>query len=538
MNELPFYNQVLVIVINLTGLWLIHLFHKNSSRRKVNLFFVISAVMMFLWVDFAYLARLVGPNYNELALIFLRVAWFATPLLFVSIYFLIVFYFKRNKKYSLLSKINFVSGLTLAFVTGLTDFVVKDVNFVYTTLNVVYGPLMVIFLGIIFFFIVSTVSVLIIEFLKIERRNRVKVEYLLFGILIFYLFNLVFNIVLPIFFDLANFYWIGDYSSIILLGFIFYAIVKEELFGIKVILTEVVVMIVSILLFINIFFSNNRFEYIWNSSLFIIFLFFGFFLIRSVLRRAKAKAKVSEYAKKLQEANERLQELDQQKTEFISFAAHQLRSPLTSVKGFASLILEGSFGKMPPKIENAIKNIFDSSGAMIRSVEDFLNITRMEQGRMDYDIENIDLYQVAQAVSNELHPSAYEKKLDLSISPKEEREFKVKADEGKTRHVIMNLVDNAIKYTKEGYVKIELSKNKNGTVRLTVSDSGMGMSPKTIKKLFKKYSRSKSAHDIQGTGLGMFIAKKIVEAQNGKIWAESPGEGQGSTFYLELPPGE
>ena len=531
------FNEFLLVfsaVVCLTIGFFVFLHNKSKSENR--LFFVMCILFCF-WSLFGYLTFFAESSSE--AIFWSRFAYSVTSVFLVVFYLFFLLFFKEVKKFNFFNFIVTLVCLFFVYLSSFTNSIVRDVEIKDVGVEPVFGWGAYLFYVYAFFVFVF----ILLRFYKVyvisDKNKKKKIEHFFMGTFIFLFLNIVFNIIIPIFLGSYKLHQLGNYAAIFFLCFTAYAIVKNELFGIKVILTQLVVGIVSVLLFVNIFFSEEKFEYVWNTGLFVIFLFFGFFLIRSVFRRLKAKEDIQKYSKKLQGANERLQELDQQKTEFISFAAHQLRSPLTSVKGFASLILEGSFGKIPPRIENAVKNIFDSAGVMIRSVEDFLNITRMEQGRMDYDIDTFDLSQVAQAVINELQPSAYEKKLDLSVVFKKNQAFEVKADESKTRHVIMNLVDNAIKYTKEGYVKVHLENTKNNKmVRLSVSDSGIGMSQEDIKKLFKKYSRSQNANDIQGVGLGLFIAKKIVEAQNGKIWAESPGEGQGSTFYLELPPGE
>jgi len=288
------------------------------------------------------------------------------------------------------------------------------------------------------------------------------------------------------------------------------------------------------LLLLNIFTSSHVVGYIWKTFLFLLFLLLGGAFVRSVLKEIETYDQVKKYAEQLKKANARLKQLNKHKTEFMSFAAHQLRSPLTSVKAFASLILQGSLGKPSKKVEAVTQKIHDASDAMAESVEDYLNITRIEQGRMDYNMKELDAHDLAQGVVEELRANAYNKDLKLELSSDKYKKYSVQADRSKLRQIIGNFVDNAIKYTQEGEVKVRVEK-KDGKVRILVSDTGMGMSEETIKKLFQRYSRADDTQGISGTGLGLYIARKMIEAQHGKVWAESPGEGRGSTFYIELP---
>ena len=271
----------------------------------------------------------------------------------------------------------------------------------------------------------------------------------------------------------------------------------------------------------------------------VVFFSLGFFFIKSVRHETKQRKYIEKLAVDLEKANTRLKELDTLKTEFVSIASHQLRSPLAAVKGYASMLLEGSFGKLSVGAQEAIGRIFTSSSFMAHSVDDFLNVSRIELGRMKYDCSKFDICKIINLVVEEQKPFAKDKRLTISFENKtQKKECEVYADIGKIKQVLTNLVDNAIKYTLKGGIIITLNKIDHGErILLTVTDSGMGMSPQTIERLFKKFSRADSANEVNviGTGLGLYVAKSLIEAQNGKIWATSSGEGNGSIFHIEIP---
>ncbi len=237
-------------------------------------------------------------------------------------------------------------------------------------------------------------------------------------------------------------------------------------------------------------------------------------------------------------ANEKLKELDRQKTEFVSIASHQLRSPLTAIKGYSSMLLEGSFGPVGEKAREAIDRVFQSSQKLVLVIEDFLNISRIELGTMKYEWGNVDFEKMTSDIVGDVRHNLEQNGLQINFKafPAPVGTYTITADSGKISQVVSNLIDNANKYTKQGGIDITLSKEGNA-IRLTVKDTGVGIDPTTMPKLFAKFSRSNDAGkiNIKGTGLGLYVAKQIVDAHHGKIWAESEGVGKGSTFIVELP---
>jgi signal transduction histidine kinase len=236
----------------------------------------------------------------------------------------------------------------------------------------------------------------------------------------------------------------------------------------------------------------------------------------------------------LKSANEKLQELDRLKTEFLSFASHQVKAPLAVMKGFATLILEGSYGPIGEKIHEVVFKIKASCDQMIALVNNLLDLRRLEEGKMQYDFAEVDLKDFVSQVVDELRPLAEQKKLELSFAS-EEGEIRAKVDLQKFKQVVQNFVDNAIKYTPAGWIKVELKKDGTNAL-IAISDSGMGISTELLPKLFQQFSRDPQSRKlIQGTGLGLYIAKQIVEAHSGSVEVQSAGTGTGSTFLVRIP---
>ncbi len=317
--------------------------------------------------------------------------------------------------------------------------------------------------------------------------------------------------------------------------FLGYSIVKHHLFNAKGIATEILVFFVSVALLAQTALSKTPLELLLRGLFFIAVVIFGYLIIRSVYGEVEAREKIEKLAKDLEVANTRLKELDQQKTEFLSFASHQLRAPLTAIKGYASMINEGSFGEVSERVKDSVSKIFISSQHLINLIEDFLNITRIELGKMEYKMEKVDLGVMAKDIIDALMPNANVKNLELTYDSDRNGPYNTSVDYEKIRQVLLNLIDNAIKYTPSGFVRVNLSKNK-GKILLAVSDSGLGISPELKDRLFEKFSRGNevSKVHVNGTGLGLFVAKEMMKAHGGDIRVESGGEGKGSTFFVEF----
>lgn len=250
----------------------------------------------------------------------------------------------------------------------------------------------------------------------------------------------------------------------------------------------------------------------------------------------KLKEEVANATKDLRSANKKLLKLDEAKSEFISIASHQLRTPLTVIKGYISMMLEGSFGKLDKIGEESLKKVYESNERLINLVENLLNISRIESGRLQFVYNKMGLNFIVDSVIEELEENAKKKDLKLVYKKPKKDLSEFMMDSEKIRQVVMNLIDNAIKYTAKGDIVIKIGEAK-GKVSFSVSDNGIGISSQDIKNLFKKFSRGTGTSLVhtEGTGLGLYVAKQMVEAHGGKIWAESKGEGAGSEFCFELP---
>mgnify|MGYP001610883820 CR=1 FL=1 len=256
-------------------------------------------------------------------------------------------------------------------------------------------------------------------------------------------------------------------------------------------------------------------------------------LVTVALQKAEIYSSLVEATANLKVVNKRLKELDAVKTEFVSIASHQLRTPLAAIRGYVDLIKDGTYGQITPPQTEVVGKVHDSVEALIELVGQLLNVSRIESGKTNVEITTIDLASVCTEVSNFLGVKASERGLSLSCD--DTRLPPVFGDASKVREVMMNLVENALKYTDKGGVKIIYTEEPK-FVRIDVVDTGFGLTKASIEKLFQKFSRAEAtAADYPGTGLGLYVCKRLVEAMGGEIWAESPGLGKGSSFCFRLP---
>jgi len=240
--------------------------------------------------------------------------------------------------------------------------------------------------------------------------------------------------------------------------------------------------------------------------------------------------RIDDATRKLRRTNQRLRELDETKDDFISMASHQLRTPLTSVKGYLSLVLEGDAGKLNETQAKMLRQAFSSSQRMVFLITDLLNISRLKTGKFEIDAKPVDLSALVQEEIEQLSESAEAKQIKLSYT-KPATFPKLMLDDTKIRQVVMNYIDNALYYTPVGgHIDVELTE-KPATVELRVTDSGIGVPRSEQPHLFTKFYRATNARKTRpdGTGLGLFMAKKAITAQGGSV-VFSSREGHGSTF--------
>jgi signal transduction histidine kinase len=534
---LLYYSHFPAIIVSL--FLSIFIFIKSRGELTGKILTAIS-VTFSLW---SVMDLFIWTQIDSRLLIFLWSYWFFFfVLLFIlSFYFLYVFAEKKDLpfKYKLTFLFFLLPIILLSSSSqNLTSFDVFSCNAIESTYMLIYAYILssIIFISIVIFAFSKYYSV------TIEEKKRVM--YASIGICLFLLSFSIATYIASIFnlfqsspdtFAIEQY---GYFGMTIFIAFLAYIIVRFKAFNIKLIATQALIVTLVILIGSQFFFIRSNTNRILNGITFVLSLSVGVLIVRSVKREIKAK-------EALAIANARLKELDKQKSEFVSFATHQLRSPLTSILGNASLILEGDFGKIPDPMRGVINTILESTKTQINVVEDYLNISRIELGTMKYNFVEMDFKDLLKQIIDEQKPNIEAKGLTYTMTVNENENYKIKADPDKFKQVVMNTIDNSIKYTKQGSISISLEKDSKkstgsgnfGVVRLKIVDTVVGITSDVLPKLFQKFSRAGNANEanIHGTGLGLYIAKEIMNAHGGRIWAESAGEGKGSQFYVEIP---
>lgn len=228
--------------------------------------------------------------------------------------------------------------------------------------------------------------------------------------------------------------------------------------------------------------------------------------------------------------------VEKMKTEFVSIAAHQLRTPLSAIKWTLRMILDGDVGEITSEQRDLLEKTYQSNERMIALINDLLNVTRIEEGRFLYQLEPVQLEDIVGQVVEGLKETADLKNIKIKIERPKELLPPVMVDKEKMGIAVQNLVDNAIKYTPaNGKVTIVLDK-KDNQVFFKITDSGVGIPQDQQDRIFSKFFRGSNVIrlETEGSGLGLYTTKNIIESHKGKIWFESK-EGAGTTFYFTLP---
>lgn len=238
----------------------------------------------------------------------------------------------------------------------------------------------------------------------------------------------------------------------------------------------------------------------------------------------------------LSKVNEKLMQLDRMKSEIISIVAHQLRTPLSAVKWTLKILLDEDMGKIVPAQKELLEKGFESNEHMINLINDMLEVDRLESGKLKYTFVPVQFEELVAEMIRSLLPLASEKNIRIEFNPPTPMLQKIKIDPDKMRDVLQNLIDNAIKYTKEGSAVIVGVEMEGEELHFFVKDSGIGIPDDEKDQIFARFFRAANAVRTQtnGSGLGLFIAQSVVKRHGGKIWFESTLD-VGTTFHMILP---
>lgn len=503
---LLYYSYIPTIILSLLIGFFVLTKDNHSLKSRMFFFLIISFVLWVVNIIFEWLVSYIVLLMFSWQLIIL----FEIPIFIFAVLFTYAFLNKTEKlpnSYKIGSLVVYLlSALAVPTLYNMGDFNISVCEGAYGAVwNYVYG-LEIFSIGFIAYLCLKN------YFSKTSEIAKKQVLYYMSGMVCF-LAIFIFSNVFAEISDNYQMNFFGPLGMTIFLALLTYLIVEYKAFNIKLIGAQALVWSLIILIGSQFFFIKSQINMILTGATLLVTMVLGYYLILGV--------------KALQEANE-------QKSEFMSFASHEIRSPMTAVKGYASMMLEGSMGEINPKVKDSLQKIMISSNGVVNLIAQYLNKSKMELGQLGYTFIAFDMGKLIRETVQGLQVNAEQRGITLACKV-DDRVFAVEADEGKIKEVIGNILDNSIKYTDKGSVTVSLSE-KDGVVQVKIADTGVGIPKETIPHLFKKFSRADAKKvNILGTGLGLFLAKTFVDAHKGKIWVESEGESKGSTFFVELP---
>ena len=527
-KELYFALSGLFIAITSIALGLF-VFLKNK-KAKVNQSFALFCVSVFVWSGFYILWPLAESK--EGTLFWFRMLHVGSIFISITYFHFIVtwlgLYQKKKKAVFIGYCLAFFFLLFVFSPLFIKDMVPKFSMRYWAEPGILYHFYLLMFFG----FAIYSFYLLLVNYNKATGIKKKQIGFILAGIVIAYIggstnYLLWYDINVP------------PYGNILGAAFVIssaYAIVKYRLMNIKVILTELLVVLIAFVLLVETFLSTSLYEVLFRATIFLIFCFFAYLLVKSVLNEVKRRIELERLTWELKAAYGKLEKLDKAKSDFISIASHQLRTPLTAIKAYVSMILEGTYGKMDRRIKDKMHRVFQASDRLKNLVNDLLNVSRIEAGKIEIELEKTNLEDIISDLVKELKVKAENKAIYLKFKKRKRKLPDILVDKKKIKEVIINLIDNAIKYTQKGGVTVKVQTH-DSRVRVIVSDTGIGIVPGEADSLFDSFTRGQTGVllNTEGLGLGLYIAKRFIELQNGKIWAKSKGKGKGSTFYIELP---
>jgi signal transduction histidine kinase len=338
--------------------------------------------------------------------------------------------------------------------------------------------------------------------------------------------------------QVINIYPFGNYFVILYIFFVSYGVLRYKLLSAKVITTQIFAGAIVLVFLFNLLQVESFQDWLIRFLLFVLVLFFSIFLVRGVYREVYQREKIQILADGLEQANKEQESL-------LHFVTHEIKGYLTDSRNTFSLMLQGDIGPLNEDQKTITQEAYKKISDGVDTVMMILQASNLKGGALKMDKQTFDFVSAVKEVSETLANDAKAKNLDYDVAiDKDMATLSIDGDrELINRHVVRNLIDNAIKYTQKGTVSIFLTKKPptstmpHGSALFAVKDSGVGITDEDKKRLFTEGGRGKDSvkMNVHSTGYGLFFAKGIVDAHQGKIWAESAGPGQGSTFFVELP---
>jgi signal transduction histidine kinase len=421
------------------------------------------------------------------------------------------------------------------FLANFTSYFIKGVSpklgFPYwPDPGILYHPFLVLWI----FYAAYSVYLLVRQFPTATRVFKHQIKYILVGTVVGYLGGIT-NYFLWYDFPIPP---IGNWTTTLYLIIVAYTILRYHLLNIRVILTEILVGFVGLILLIEALLFPTILLKALGFGLLILFGIVGYFLIKSVLKEITLRTELQKATKDLKRAYDNIEVLSEMKSEFLKVVNHQLRTPVSIVKGMLSMMMEGSVKKGRQK--EFIKKAYLSSERLTTILDDILLAQSLVGGGERVELSSCQIEEIIERQVEHFNPQIEIKGLEIIFEKPKEPLPITFADSEMIGRAVARLIDNAILYTEKGKIVVSAKLEKEGEkefVEISVKDSGIGLSKAEKKNLFKLFYRGEEATSLHpnGSGLGLFIVKNLAEIHQGKINVKSAGRGKGATFIITLP---
>jgi len=370
-----------------------------------------------------------------------------------------------------------------------------------------------------------------------DRNKNAQLFYILAGSFTASAVGMFTNLFLP-YMGNFEFFWVGPVATFIFAIFIIYAIVSHHILNVSIVSTEIFTGILVILLLLNVFTFSTQQDLFFKSAIFVGGGLVGILLVKRSLGELQQLQQIETLNIQLQRSIEELRKLDQLKTDFVNIASHQLRTPLTPIKGLSDMLRLGDIGgPLNEEQRDAVEKIYISSQRMVELIDDLLNVSRLEkEGGFTYNFVVESPEPVVKKVVDDLQDQAKARGLALSFDSRISPDTKIKIDSLKFSNAISNIIHNATKYTPRGSIWVKLREESND-VFISVKDTGIGIDSEDIPKIFQKFFRGKEVSRLatEGTGLGLYFSRRVIEDHGGHVWVQSEGIEKGTEFTIKLP---
>lgn len=512
--DIPF--DLIGVVVAVVGILVLAaiVFVRSTNSITSRSFFFFAFITIFWGLSNYFLYKFSDPS---LALLALRLHIFLT-IWHAYAFFQLAFVFPYEDK--VLPVWHRYVLLPLAFFTSsllLIPFVFKQVSSLISVDEVVNPEQSqgIILAGVVTFsFFAAGLAVLLRRIYDTKGDERRQVMLMFTGMSLTAGLLLLFSFILPIGFKNFDFVPYGALFIFPVIVFTAYAIYLVELFHVKNIFAGLFTFFLCVVSLIELLVAESIEQVLLRVAVFFLTLIIGIQLVKNTFE--------------IELANE-------QKSELMSFATHEIRTPLTVMRGYATMLLDGDKGEITPRVRDLLQRILISGNDVITLLSQYLDKSKIELGQIEYVKTSFDVAHTINDILSTFQINAEQKGITLTKTVDTKARHMVLGDQSKIKEVLTNVIDNALKYTPQGAISVTV-RNEKGYVIIKVSDTGIGIKKDTIPHLFKEFSRADLKRvNILGSGIGLYLAKKFVEAHKGKIWVESEGEGRGTQFFIQLP---